>query len=89
MLFRSRQSIILIQFLVETLVLSLTGGLAGVGLGWSIAAVLTVTKVIDAQVTLNSIALAFLFSAAVGVFFGIYPAYRAARLRPIDALRYE
>ena len=85
----ARQSIILIQFLVETLVLSLTGGLMGVALGWSIAALLSAAKVIQAQVTPNSVALAFFFSAAVGVFFGIYPAYRAARLRPIDALRYE
>jgi putative ABC transport system permease protein len=85
----ARQSMILIQFLVETLVLSLTGGLVGVGLGWGIAALLSAAKVIQARVTPNSVALAFFFSAAVGVFFGLYPAYRAARLRPIDALRYE
>jgi putative ABC transport system permease protein len=85
----ARQSIIMIQFLVETLVLSLTGGLMGVALGWGIAALLSAAKVIQAEVTPNSVALAFLFSAAVGVFFGLYPAYRAARLRPIDALRYE
>jgi putative ABC transport system permease protein len=85
----ARQSIILIQFLVETLVLSITGGMVGVGLGWGIAAVLSAANIIQAQVTPSSIALAFLFSAAVGVFFGLYPAYRAARLRPIDALRYE
>jgi putative ABC transport system permease protein len=85
----ARQSIILIQFLVETLVLSITGGMVGVALGWGIAALLSAAKVIQAQVTPSSVALAFIFSAAVGVFFGIYPAYRAARLRPIDALRYE
>jgi len=85
----ARQSIILIQFLVETLVLSITGGMVGVGLGWGIAAVLSAANIIQAQVTPSSIALAFLFSDAVGVFFGLYPAYRAARLRPIDALRYE
>jgi putative ABC transport system permease protein len=85
----ARQGVILLQFLVETLVLSLTGGLVGVGLGWGVAALLSAANVIQAQVTPNSVALAFLFSAAVGVFFGLYPAYRAARLRPIDALRYE
>jgi putative ABC transport system permease protein len=85
----ARRSIILIQFLVETLVLSFTGGLIGVGLGWGIAALLSAANIIQARVTPNSVALAFFFSAAVGVFFGIYPAFRAARLRPIDALRYE
>jgi putative ABC transport system permease protein len=85
----ARQSIIMIQFLVETLVLSITGGMLGVGLGWGIAALLSAANVIQAQVTPSSVALAFLFSGAVGVFFGLYPAYRAARLRPIDALRYE
>ncbi len=85
----ARQSVILLQFLIETLVLSLVGGLLGVGLGWSIAALVRAADLIDAQVTPDSVALAFLFSAAVGLFFGIYPAYRASRLRPIVALRYE
>ncbi len=85
----ARQSVILFQFLIETLVMSLVGGLLGVGLGWSIAAVVRAADLIDAQVTADSVALAFFFSAAVGLFFGIYPAFRASRLRPIEALRYE
>jgi putative ABC transport system permease protein len=85
----ARQSVILMQFLVETLVLSLVGGGLGIGLGWLIAAGVTAANLITAQVTLDSIVLAFSFSAAVGLFFGIYPAYRASRLRPIEALRYE
>ncbi len=85
----ARQRVILLQFLIETLVLSLVGGLLGIGLGWSIAALVRAADLIDAQVTLDSVALAFGFSAAVGLFFGIYPAFRASRLRPIEALRYE
>jgi len=85
----ARQAVILAQFLVETLVLSVAGGLLGVALGWGIAALVTVLNLITAQVTLDSVALAFIFSAVVGLFFGIYPAYRASRLRPIEALRYE
>jgi putative ABC transport system permease protein len=85
----ARQGVILFQFLIETLVLSLVGGLLGVGLGWSIAAGVRAANLIQAQVTLDSVALAFFFSAAVGLFFGLYPAYRASRLRPIEALRYE
>ncbi len=85
----ARQSTILGQFLVETIVLSLVGGTLGIGLGLAIAFGVTVANLIQAQVTWESIALAFGFSAAVGLFFGIYPAYRASRLRPIEALRYE
>jgi putative ABC transport system permease protein len=85
----ARQGVILVQFLVETLFLSISGGMLGIALGWSIAEGVTLAKLITASVTPSSIALAFLFSSAVGVFFGIYPAYRASRLRPIEALRYE
>jgi len=85
----ARQSTILGQFLVETIVLSLVGGVLGIGLGLAIAFGVTVANLIQAEVTWQSIALAFGFSAAVGLFFGIYPAYRASRLRPIEALRYE
>jgi putative ABC transport system permease protein len=85
----ARRAVILLQFLIETLVLSLIGGLMGIGFGWAIAAGVTAADLIEAQVTLDSILLAFGFSAAVGIFFGLYPAFRASRLRPIEALRYE
>ena len=80
---------VLMQFLVEAVVLSLFGGVVGVMLGFSLSAIaahfLHVPLVVDPRI----IAIAFLFSAAVGVIFGFFPARRAARLDPIEALRHE
>jgi putative ABC transport system permease protein len=89
----ARRSDILLQFLVESTVLSLAGGLIGVALGWGIARLMGQIQISDSSITpvvgLDSILLATLFSMAVGLFFGIYPATRAARLQPVEALRYE
>ncbi len=78
---------ILSQFVIEAVVLSVAGGAIGVGLGWLGSQALQ--KLLPTEVTLWAVALAFIFSAAVGIFFGVYPAYRASRLDPIEALRYE
>jgi putative ABC transport system permease protein len=81
---------ILVQFLIESVVLALIGGAIGILLG--AVGVLLISQLQDslkAVVSPQSVILATGFSAAVGLFFGIYPATRAARLNPIDALRYE
>jgi putative ABC transport system permease protein len=80
---------ILRQFLVEAVVLSLTGGLVGIAVGAGLARVVSLTGFTQTVVTFQATALAVGFSLGVGLFFGIYPANRAARLRPIEALRYE
>jgi len=81
---------VLAQFLLEAIVLSLIGGFVGIGLGAGGAALVSrLQSDFQTFVTLDSVLLATGFSAAVGLFFGIYPATRAARLNPIDALRYE
>jgi putative ABC transport system permease protein len=80
---------ILTQFLIETITLSLLGGIIGIFLGVGIALLFKLTGMINASITADSIALAFTFALAIGVFFGIYPAYRAANLHPMVALRYE
>ncbi len=81
---------ILLQFLVEAVVLSMIGGMLGIGLGFMGAQLIArFNQDLDPRVTASSILLATSFSAAVGLFFGIYPATRAASLNPIDALRYE
>jgi putative ABC transport system permease protein len=90
----ARKRDILIQFLTESALLSLLGGIIGIALGWLIG--FAVGKIAAASgspftpaVSLNSILLATLFATAVGLFFGIYPANRAANLEPVEALRYE
>jgi putative ABC transport system permease protein len=84
---------ILLQFLVESMVLSFAGGLIGVALGWGAAHLMGQVQFSGSTITpvvgMDSVLLATLFSMAVGLFFGIYPATRAARLQPVDALRYE
>jgi putative ABC transport system permease protein len=86
----ARRQDILAQFLIEAVVLSLIGGFIGIALGWGGAlAISNLQDDLTAVVTAQSILLATGFSAAVGLFFGIYPATRAASLNPIEALRYE
>ncbi|PJF30292.1 MAG: hypothetical protein CUN51_08265 [Candidatus Thermofonsia Clade 1 bacterium] len=85
----AKKRTILMQFLVETVTLSLIGGTFGILFGVSIALLVGATGVITTTVTLESIVLAVSFSLAVGLFFGIYPANRAASLQPIEAVRYE
>lgn len=86
----AKQRDILIQFLIESMLLAVTGGVIGIALG-ALGAAIAERLVQDLKtvVSLDTVALATLVSAAIGIFFGIYPAYRAARLNPIDALRYE
>jgi len=80
---------ILIQFLVESIVLSITGGILGILFAISVSALLSRFTVLVTSITVFPVILAISFSTVIGLFFGIFPAMRAARLNPIDALRYE
>lgn len=80
---------ILFQFLMESVVLSLIGGVIGLGLGSLGGVAIASYGGWPAVISLNSALLALGFSAAIGIFFGVYPARRASRLNPIEALRYE
>jgi putative ABC transport system permease protein len=80
---------VLLQFLIEALMISLIGGILGVGFGILTSEVIAGIMKWPVTITLQSILLSFLFSTAIGIFFGWYPARKAASLNPIDALRYE
>ncbi len=80
---------ILAQFLVEAVTLSAVGGITGVGIGVLVSVVIANLAEWSTDVSVQAVALAFAFAGAVGVFFGFYPAQKASRLDPIEALRYE
>ncbi|HYX34498.1 MAG TPA: ABC transporter permease [Oligoflexus sp.] len=85
----ARRADILWQFLIESVVVSLVGGVLGILLAVLITTTLSAVSGWNTTITPSSVTLAFLFSAGVGIVFGIYPARKAAQLNPIDALRYE
>jgi len=85
----ARRRDILTQFLVESTTLSMSGGLIGIVLGGSLALLVGAVSPLPAAISAGAVVLGIVMSTAVGVFFGSYPAARAARLDPIEALRYE
>lgn len=80
---------ILFQFLIEAMIMTALGGLLGVGTGVGIARLLTAMIGWPTIIHSRAVAASFLFSLAVGLFFGLYPANKASKLNPIDAMRYE
>ncbi|MHB1660602.1 MAG: ABC transporter permease [bacterium] len=85
----AKKSDILKQFLIESSVLSLFGGLLGIGFGFGISSAITAFSPLKTIVTTEPIIISLVFSLCVGIFFGFYPAFKASRMNPVEALRYE
>jgi putative ABC transport system permease protein len=85
----AHDSDVMVQFLVESVVMSLVGGLTGVAIGYAGSRAVAMATGWTTVVSLSTVLLALGFAGAVGIFFGFYPAKRAAALDPIKALRYE
>jgi ABC-type antimicrobial peptide transport system permease subunit len=85
----AREPEILMQFLIEAVVLSVSGGLAGIALGLSVSGGLSALIGVPIRINAEVLALGFAVPAAIGIAFGFFPALRASRLDPIEALRYE
>jgi len=77
------------QFLIEATLISLAGGIIGTALGWVVSFIVTSTGIVTTVVSADIIVLAVSVAVGIGLFFGFYPAWRASRLNPIEALRYE
>jgi putative ABC transport system permease protein len=85
----ARSKDVLVQFLTEAAVLSISAGIIGILFAGGVVVVLNLFTSLRASMTVDIVLVAFFFSGAIGVFFGYYPAHKAASLNPIDALRYE